>query len=182
MCRQRRHLFGQLKKLCKFDSFHVTINLASRSLAQSIPCLLNISLCFSASRVPLRVGGSSLLGQLPGLLSKLRNSLCSLMEKVHVIQQMYLFEKCTSLCKDESCFVIEAEQQSEMTRNFRKASIDSIPGSIIGCVPLGMLCNLPKPQFTFHKWGHQQYLLHKAVVKIFKCYDLSKGFSTVLDA
>lgn len=159
----------------------MAINLASRSLPRSIPCLLNISLCFSASRVHLRVGGSSLLGQLPALLSKLRNSLCSLMEKIHVIQQIYLFEKCTSLCKDESYFVIESEQRSEMIRNFRKASIDSISGSIIGCVPLGMLCNFPQPPFTFHKWGHQQYL-HKAVVKVFKCYDLSKAFSTVIDA
>lgn len=68
-----------------------------------------------------------------------------------------------------------------MVRDFGKASMDLISGSTIGCVPFGMLCNLPEPQFTFHKWGHQQYLSHKAVVKI-KCYDLRKGFSTILDA
>ena len=84
--------------------------------------------------------------------------------------------------KDVFCFAIEAEQQSEVTRNIGKASTDSVSGSVIDWLcALGVLCKLPKPQFTLHKWGHQQYLPHKTIVKM-KCDDSSKEYSTVLDS
>ena len=94
--RQRGRLFGQLKNYM-FDPFQMAMYLATRSLPQPIPCLLNTSLCFSESRAHLRVGESCLLEQLLVSLSKLGNSLWSLTEKVHIIQQMNLFKRCDVL-------------------------------------------------------------------------------------
>lgn len=180
--RQRRHLFGQLKRLCKFDPFQMAVYLAARSVAQPLPCLLNISLCFSVSKAHLGVGGSSLLRQLPVSQSKLGNNFWCLAEKVHIIQKMYLFKKRILPYKDVSSFAIEAEKQSEETRHW-ESQHSSIAGSVIDwlCV-LGVLCKLPEPRFTFHKWDHQQYLPHKAGVNV-KCSDSCKGWSsTVLDS
>lgn len=87
-----------------FDPFQMAMYLATRSLPQPIPCLLNTSLCFSESRAHLRVGESCLLEQLLVSLSKLGNSLWSLTEKVHIIQQMNLFKRCIVLYKDTFFF------------------------------------------------------------------------------
>lgn len=160
-----------------FDPFQMAMYLATRSLPQPIPCLLNTSLCFSESRAHLRVGESCLLEQLLVSLSKLGNSLWSLTEKVHIIQQMNLFKRCIVLYKDTFFFFL-VEYQGGMIRIVRKAHMDSVSVSIIDWQhALGMLCKFPDAQFTSHKWNYQQYLPHKAVVSI-KCGDSSKGFST----
>ena len=140
-------------QLYKFDPFQMAICLAARSLAQPIPYLPNTPLCFSESRAHLRVGGSSLLEQLPVSLSELGNILWSLTEKVHITQQMCLFKRCISLYKDASFFLME--YQGKVVRIIGKASMNSISGCIIDWLcALDMLCKLPDAQFTSHKWSH----------------------------
>ena len=50
LVQKKKTFIWETQTLCKFDSFHMAICLASRSLAQPILCLLNISLCFCVSR------------------------------------------------------------------------------------------------------------------------------------
>ena len=131
--------------MCKFDPFQMAIYLAARFLVQPIFCLLNISLCFSVSKAHLAVYVSSLLGQLPVSLSNPGNDLFCLIEKVHLIQQMYLFKTFTLPYKDVSSFAMEAEQKNEKIRHV-EGQDSSVSGSVIDCLwVLGVLCKLSEP-------------------------------------
>ena len=118
----------------------MAIYLAARFLVQPIFCLLNISLCFSVSKAHLAVYVSSLLGQLPVSLSNPGNDLFCLIEKVHLIQQMYLFKTFTLPYKDVSSFAMEAEQKNEKIRHV-EGQDSSVSGSVIDCGSLGCSAN-----------------------------------------
>lgn len=129
-----------------FDAFQMAIYLATRSLVQLIPCLLNIPLCFSESRAYLRVGGSSMLEKLPISLSNVGSSLWSLTEKFHIIQQMHLFKRCILLYEVTSFFLME--YQGGVIRIVGKACVDSVSVSVIDWQhALGMLREFHDAQF-----------------------------------